>query len=203
MWAHEVLVSRYLGVARTYAWLKDRYYSHGSLESVFRYVASCENLQPKNNSPYRPVSFLQSLAVAKPFARVHTDYFGPFTPAHRRSKYILLAIGPFSKFIIAKAVPNATAQSAAQFSVNCVILVHGCLHEAYTDRGAHFTDHMLQEVLWILVVEHLFTSLYYAQAEAAAEKACKLSLIFWITVRQQTKELRFGNQFCTFCNERI
>lgn len=106
MEAHYSVVSGHLGIARSYARIKDRYYFPGSLESVSRYVASCESCQHRNDPAHCPGGFLQPLPVSGPFVRVHMDFCGPFTATQRRNKYLLLAICPFTKYITAKAVPN-------------------------------------------------------------------------------------------------
>jgi transposase InsO family protein len=171
--AHDALVSGHLGVTRTYSRIKDRYYFPGALEAVARYVASCESCQRKNDPPRKPGGYLQPLSVAGPFVRVHMDYCGPFTVSARRNKYLLLAIDPHTKYVIAKAVPHATAVAAATFLVNNVILVHGAVKEILTDRGTHFTGAVMQEILRLLDVKHLLTTAYHAQCDGAAERALK------------------------------
>ena len=171
--AHDSILSGHLGIARTYERIKDRYFFPGQIESVARYVASCESCQHRNDPAKKPGGFLQPLRVSGPFVRIHMDYCGPFTLSKKRNKYILLAVCPMTKYITVKPVPRATAAVAAQFLVNNIVLIHGCVREIFTDRGKHFTSHVVQEILRLLDIKHLLTTSYHAQADGAAERALK------------------------------
>ena len=111
------------------------------------------------------------MPVKGPFVRVHMDYCGPFPVIKRLNQYILLAICPMTNYIILKAVPAATAQAAAQFILNSVVLTHGCFEELVTDRGKHFMGNALQDVLKVLGVKHLMTSAYHPQTDGNAERS--------------------------------
>lgn len=102
--AYDSLVSGSLGVAWTYARIKDRYFFPGALEGDARYVATCETCQHRNTTGDKPGGFLQLLRVSGPFLRVHMDFCGPFTQSARRNKYILSAICSMTKYIVVQVL---------------------------------------------------------------------------------------------------
>lgn len=63
------------------------------------------------------------------------------------------------------------ALAAAQFLVNNIISVHGCVKEILAYRKAHSTGHMMQEILRLMDVIHLPNTSYHAQANDAMERA--------------------------------
>ena len=174
--AHESPLGGHQGVARTHARIQDKYYFPGQIERVARHVATCESCQHKNDPIRKPGGYLQSLQVKGPFVRLHFDFCGPFPTTQRRGQYILLATCPMTKFVIAKAVPAATAAAAANFLVNQVVIVHGCFEELLTDRGTHFTGDVMKQVVKLLGVKHLLTSSYHPQTDGNAERAIKTAV---------------------------
>lgn len=58
-----------------------------------------------------------------------------------------MAIDPFTKYVMAQAVPAATATNAAKVLVKKVFLVHGCPEEILSDLGTHSTGKLFQEIL--------------------------------------------------------
>lgn len=104
-----------MGVARTYARIKDRYYFPDGLESVARYVSSCKMCQHQKGPTANLGGHLQTLRVNDPFWQTHMDFYGLFTVTQRCSKCVLLAVCPLTKVMIAKAMPHAASIQAAQF----------------------------------------------------------------------------------------
>ena len=171
--SHDSILSGHLGVSRTFARIRDRYFFPSCLEKVARFVASCESCQHRNNPPFKKGGYLQPLPVSGPFKRIHMDYCGPFPVSSKRNQYILLAICPMTKYIMVRPVSNATAINAAHFLVEKVILTHGCVSEILTDRGTHFTGSMMHQLLKLLNIKHLVTTAYHAQCDGQAERALK------------------------------
>lgn len=89
-----------------------------------------------------------------------------------------MAICPFTKYITAKAVPNATSLAAAQVLVSNAILVYGCVREIFPDESIHFTGHTMQGILKPLDTKHLLTTSYHAEADGAAERRYNFLSIF-------------------------
>ena len=111
--AHDSLIGGHLGVARTYDRLKNKYYFPVAIEQVARYVATCEQCQFRTGANQKLVPII----VRGPFRRVHIDFRGPLITSSRRKRYIMLAICPMTKYIIANSVPAATALVAAEVLV--------------------------------------------------------------------------------------
>lgn len=86
-----------------------------------------------NNSPVtRPSGFLQPIRVLVPRLRIHMHYCGPFTSNSKRNKYILLAICPMTKYIVAQAVPRANCNSRCAISRK-----QRCVNPRLSERVRH------------------------------------------------------------------
>ena len=169
--AHDAVMGGHLGVKRTYQRIHDRYWWPGCISDVSLHVTSCDGCQKKKADHNRPSGYLQPLLVSGAFHRVHFDYSGPYPISRRRNQYLLVAICPLTKCILLRAVAAATAQNAARFLVERIVLSHGTPVELLTDQGKHFTGQMLQHILKLLHVRHLTTTPYHARSDGQAERA--------------------------------
>lgn len=111
--------------------------------------------------------------VKGPFYRIHIDHAGPFPLTPKRNRYLLVAIDPCTKYVVAKAVTAATAVNAVKFLVENVIFVHGCPVEACSDRGQHFLGQAFLEILNILNVKHFKTTSFHRASDGACERCLK------------------------------
>jgi Integrase zinc binding domain len=156
--AHDLILCGHLGISPTFERIKDRYFFPGSLSKVARHVATCSSCQHRAIPRTKPGGYLQPLPVSGPFVRVHLDFCGPFPVSQRRNTYLILAFCPLTEFIMARAVPAATAAHAAHFLCERVILTHGCVKKILTDRGSHFCGSMMQQIRKLLNIKHLLTT---------------------------------------------
>lgn len=171
--AHDGLLSGHMGQTNTYSRLTMKYFWPGILEDVIRYVRTCELCQFKKDPLITKGGFLQPLYVKGPFRRIHLDYCGPFIRSGSGKEHLLLAIDPFTKYVMAQAVPAATSANAAKFLVNRVFLIHGCPEEILSDLGTHFTGRLFQEILRMLDIKHLRCTSAHPQTDGNAERALK------------------------------
>ena len=79
---------------------------------------------------------------------VSMDYHGPITPTSQRgNKYIITLTDILSKFVIAKAVRDNSAQTAVRFLKEDVITKFGTPRCILTDNGTHFTSSLMNELI--------------------------------------------------------
>lgn len=79
------------------------------------YLQGCSScLQFKINNQL-PIGSLQSIPVGDPAVHWRLDVFGPCDVSKKRNRYILIAVYYGSRFCVAKAVRDATAQQFIKF----------------------------------------------------------------------------------------
>jgi hypothetical protein len=165
--------SGHFGIARTYDRIHEKYFWPNCLSDVVRYCSTCESCQMKKNPQTRPGGFLQPIPVQGPFHTIGIDYCGPFTTSRRRNKYLLVAVDHLTKWVEAKAVPAATAANAAHFVMERIILRHGAPACILSDRGSHFVNSLLKNLLDLLGIAHSTTTSYNPQANGLTERMNK------------------------------
>ncbi|CAF1447203.1 unnamed protein product [Didymodactylos carnosus] len=99
------------------------------------------------------------------------DYHGPIIPSSARGhKYIISITDIMSKFVIAKAVRDNSAETAAEFLQQEVITKYGTPRCILTDNGSHFTAMMFNNLLKSIGATHLYSTPYHPQTNGQIER---------------------------------
>lgn len=84
--------------------------------------------------------------------------------------YIVVATEYLTKWAKAKAVKNDTAASAATFMYENIIYRFGCPKILVSDRGTHFFNSLIQEIMDSFHIDHSKTNLYHLQTNSQTER---------------------------------
>lgn len=84
-------------------------------------------------------------------------------------KHLLVAVDPFSKFVLLEALPNKTADSVARFLRDKVIAIFGPPKVLASDNGKEFHS-VVDEVLHMYGALHIRSSPYHSEANGIAER---------------------------------
>jgi len=82
------------------------------------------------------------------------DIIGPFPPASRQRKFLLVVVDYFTKWIEVEPLTRITATQVQQF----VICRFGVTHTIITDNARQFTDKKLENYIEELTIKHKVTS---------------------------------------------
>ena len=136
------------------------------------YVSVCTKCVHRNIVYTKPDGYLKSLSV--PFAVfqiVHMYLWNPIlVPSSCGNRYVVILTDSLSKYIIADALPDCSAKSAAHFFVNSFILIHGALERLITNNGTYFNNHPLQAITYSMNITHAFSISYYLQTSGQVER---------------------------------
>ena len=69
----------------------------------------------------------------------------------------------FTKWSIAEALKEAMAKAVSSFVYRKVICEHGCLEIFQSDRGIHFVNRVIQDLVEKFRIKHRLSSPYYLQ----------------------------------------
>src|SRR3954470_773499 len=115
--------SAHLGQSNTYDQVSKIYYWPGMKQDCFNYVRSCPICQKRQrrqgSAPLEPIN-----KTPKPFYQVGIDVMGPLPITTSGFRYIVLAIDHFTKWIEARALKDADAQTIAIFIHDDIICRH-------------------------------------------------------------------------------
>lgn len=169
---HDHPLSGHFGVHRTTSRISSKFWWPKMRSQIRNYIASCPQCSAHNISRTKPLGHLKSLEPPQSvFQVLHMDFWGPVrTPTSRGNRYVIILTDNLSKYVIAKALPDCSAQSAAQFLIDHFILVHGAPERIITDNGKHFNNHLLHTISKSMHIPHNFSATYHPQTNGQVER---------------------------------
>ena len=165
---HDHELASHFGVRATYDNIKDKYYWKGMMRDVEIYVKSCDKCQRRGKPQGRHE--LHSIKVKEPFYQMGIDYVGPLPKTKEGNKYIIVAMDYFTKWPEAKPVKEANAKETARFIYEDIICRHGSPMKILSDRGSHFNNNMIKELMTRFKIKHGFSTSYHPQTNGLVER---------------------------------
>src|SRR4051812_44889281 len=110
---HDHPLSGHQGQDNTYIRVSEHYYWPGMREDVIKYVRSCDICQKrKRRQGEAPLEPIRKHPI--PFYQVGIDVMGPLPKTLTGFRYIVVAVDHFTKWVEARAIADADAQSIVQ-----------------------------------------------------------------------------------------
>lgn len=145
-------------------------------KDVHRYVLRCDVCQRvacPTNQDHMP---LHPVLPQLPFEKWGLDYVGPIKPAARGSqaRYIIVATYYITKWVEARVVRKVDARSTVRFIYEQVITKFGFPIEMVTNRGIHFINEVITELLGKFMIIHMKSTPYYPRGNGQDESTNKI-----------------------------
>ena len=121
--------------------MKKNYFWPEMYRDIEEYVSTCHTCQVR--SQQKRNNELSPIEPTGPWERVGIDFVGPLDLSVNGNRYIITAVDYFTRWPEARAVPNATAETAAKFIYEEIICRHGIVDVIHTDQGTHFVNELL------------------------------------------------------------
>ncbi len=91
------------------------------------------------------------------------------TITKKENKYIVIAMDYFTKWLIAKAIKEATAKIVSKFIYEKIICKHGCFQVLQSDQGTHFVNKVIQDLSEKFRIKHRLSTPYHSQTNGLVE----------------------------------
>src|SRR3954453_142317 len=75
-----------------------------------------------------------------------------------------------TKWPEAQAIPNANAETTANFLYKTIISQHGCPQKILSDCGAHFKNQIIEKLMKKFQIKHLFSTPYHPQTNGLVKR---------------------------------
>ncbi|CAF1557917.1 unnamed protein product [Didymodactylos carnosus] len=162
----------HFGRDRTIEKIKKRYFWPSMNKDIANYVQSCIPCAQFNPRRQKPPGALKPIKPPDGVWQLLTmDFHGPISPTSKRgNKYIISLTDVLSKFVVARAVRDCSAQTAARFLKEDIITKYGTPRCILTDNGSHFTAKMMDELFQQIGVTHLYSTPYHPQTNGQIER---------------------------------
>jgi transposase InsO family protein len=188
--SHTHPTSAHYGSDRTYYKLKNTYYWPNMLTDIKLYVKQCLLCARYNIPRHKPPGLLETPEPPSDiFDLIGIDFWGPTREVtNNGNRYIITCTDHLSKFVIAKAIPTATASEAAKFLVEDVIFKYGHVPKhILSDQGSHFQNNLIQAITKDIGINHIFSTAFHPQTNGTIER-------FNATIKSQLCKLQDLNR---------
>ena len=168
---HSHLLSGHFGVQRTYFKVKKRFWWPNMKQSITQYIQSCLSCQQFNVSRSKKPGLLQPIPPPEgPFQLVGIDYCGPLKQTPRGNQYVLCITDYFTRWVVAVAVPDCSAQTTAEALFNEYICRYGVPTVILSDQGTHFHNQLMQAMSKLVGYNHTYSTTYHPQSNGMIER---------------------------------
>ncbi len=149
LYAHHdhVIGGGHPGIDRTYLRIKSKFYIPNLKHLIVKYITSCPECSLRNPSNQPAYNHMQPGQIFNTFDKFQIDVIGPLKVTSRHNKYIIVAVDTFSKFVITRAVSEATALSLAYFLIRDIFLIFGIPREIQFDNASINTSKLISTLL--------------------------------------------------------
>jgi transposase InsO family protein len=167
---HDERTSAHLGVKKTLAKIKRKYYWPGLQKDVKSYIAGCEKCQrrkPPNKTKKAP---MQVVTSGSPMERIATDILGELPKSNNGNRYILVVSDYFTKWTESFPMANMEAATVARIIVEEVVARFGVPGSIHSDQGVQFESHLFREMCRLLNIKKTHTTPYHPQSDGMVER---------------------------------
>ena len=171
---HDSQISGHLGIAKTFAKVRSRFWWPTIEQNVREYINRCQSCQERKPAPGLPYGNCQNIDYPKiPFYMIGVDIMGKLNITPRKNQYIIVVIDFCTKFIEAKPLKQIRSVDIAEFFVNEILTRHGAVSKILTDRGKSFCSEFIENVYKLCKSQHVTTTSYHPETNGMAEHAIK------------------------------
>src|ERR1043166_3093043 len=151
-----------------YQKIKERYYWPKLYDDIKTYVKSCDQCQRRKKPTNKHE--LHIIIPKEPFELIGIDFIGPLPITERNNRYIITATDYFTKWSEAKAVEKDNADEVITFIYDELICRHGNIKRILSDRGTHFNNQKVNQLLNKFNIKHILSTPYHPKTNGQVER---------------------------------
>ena len=167
---HGGQLSGHLGVSKTLAKVKYKYFWPGMSADVRSFLRVCDLCAKRKSPAKKRLAPLQQYRVGVPLERVAIDLLGPLPKTDSGNQWILVVGDYCTKWMEAYALPDATASTVALKLVNEFVCRFGVPQELHSDQGTNFESGVFREMCRILGITKTRTTAYNPKSDGMVER---------------------------------
>ena len=167
---HEGVVGGHLGIDKTLARLKERYYWPGHFNDVRDWCMNCGTCAVRKSPSPKSKAPLQSVVTGYPLQMVAMDIVGPFPESLAGNTFVLVVADYFTRWTEAYPIPNQEATTVAKKLVDQFFFRFSPPEQLHSDQGRNFESEVITEVCKLLGVVKSRTTPYHPQSDGLIER---------------------------------
>jgi len=139
---------------------------------IHNWIGKCLICRREHSTPnFNKTIYPQT--VISLFYRWNIDFIGPLEESTSKNKWIIVAVESLSKWVVAKALPNALSETVVEFLLNDIVRCFGVPQEIVSDQGKNFMSECVRRFNAALGIKHNRTTAYHPQSNGAVERVNK------------------------------
>ena len=167
---HEGALGGHLGVDKTLARLKERFYWPGHHNDVRDWCRNCGTCASRKGPAPKARAPLKNIRTGYPMQLVAMDIIGPFPESPAGNTYILVVADYFTRWTEAYPIPNQEAATVASKLVDEFFFRFSPPEQLHSDQGRNFESEVISEVCKLLGVVKSRTTPYHTQSDCLVER---------------------------------
>ena len=167
---HNSVTAGHMGVRRTLAAVRQRFFWPKMRQSVDKWCSECAVCASRKNPPKSRRAPLKKYQVGEPMERVALDIAGPWPLSENGNKYTLVVSDYFTKWAEAYPIPDQEAKTVAEVFVNQFVARFGAPLLIHTDQGRNFESRLFKEMCGLLGVKKTRTVAFRPQSDGLVER---------------------------------
>jgi len=168
---HSGPTAGHLGVDRTFKQLRDSFFWPGMRRDIAHWYRQCPQCATSKGSPLRPHGKLQSIPVGAPLDLVTIDILSGLPTASDGSKYLLVAVDAFTKWVEAYPLPDQEAHTCMTALFNGFFARFGLPRQLHSDQGRNFESSLVKELCEIVGVNKTRKTPFHPRSDGLTERA--------------------------------
>uniref|UniRef100_A0A8B9JBA5 Gypsy retrotransposon integrase-like protein 1 n=1 Tax=Astyanax mexicanus TaxID=7994 RepID=A0A8B9JBA5_ASTMX len=177
--------SGHLGIERTLALTRDRFYWPKMMSYVTNYINNCGRCVVRKTIPHR-ASPLQQISSNGPLDLVCIDFLS-LEPDSQGISNILIVTDHFTRYAQAYPTRDQKALTVAKVLVEKFFVHYGLPARIHSDQGRDFESKLVKEVLQLLGVRKSHTTIYHPQGDPQPERFNRTLLSMLGTLKPSQK----------------
>ena len=161
------------GVLHTWTKIQQRYYFPHMYHYTKEYVRTCAVCQKYKLDTSGKKGFLKPINPGGLFEKWGCDIVGPIPRSADGNSYLLVATEYKSRWVVAKAVRQATAYDLVEFMIDHIICPFGTPKLLITDRGTQYMSAKFVELCKVMGIRHVPTTAYSPWQDGLTESINK------------------------------
>ena len=170
---HECPSSGHLGINKTLARVRQRFYWPGIKNDICSWVSSCLVCQIRKNPKQKHRIEMQQWLYHEPFLCVSVDILGPLTESRigmNFYKYILMIGDQFTRWFEAVPLSDIRAETVCSAFLDHWVSKYGVPEYIHSDNGAQFTSKLFDSMCQRLQMTGSRSTPYHPQGNAKVER---------------------------------
>lgn len=166
---HSEEAAGHLGIARTMARIRSRFYWSGYYTHVRRWIIRCTDCQSKRKSRGSHGPMKQYL-VGAPMERIALDIIVNLPQTEKGNRHVLVVMDYFTKWAEAFPLPNQESETIADVLISQFISRYGVPKQIHSDQGRQFESKLFKELCQRLQIHKTRTTAYHPQGDGMVER---------------------------------